>query len=69
MLFSSANYRWLGIGCLLLLIGYTAMRLENEVHGWVSLYFSPIVLLCGYLIVIYAILKPHRDSSDPETAP
>ncbi len=64
MLFSPLNYKLLGIGVLLIAIGFTAMRLENEVYGIVSLYISPIVILSGYVLVIYAILKRDHKLED-----
>ncbi len=57
MLFTPLNYKLMGLGLLLLVIGFTAMRIENEVHGFISLYISPVVIIAGYAIVIYAILK------------
>lgn len=57
MLFSPLNYKILGLGVFLIVLGFAAMRLENEVYGFVSLYISPIVILTGYIFVIYSILK------------
>lgn len=70
MLFSPLNYKLMGLGVLLVIIGFTAMRLENEVYGLVSLYISPVVILGGYIIVIWAILKrDHKlEESKPETS-
>jgi hypothetical protein len=65
MIFSSQNYKITGLGVLLVVLGFTAMYLENEVHGIISLYVSPIVILAGYVLVIFAILK--RDQDRPET--
>jgi hypothetical protein len=67
MLFSPLNYKLLGLGVLLVVIGFTAMRLENEVYGIISLYFSPIIILTGYIVVIYSILK--RDHKLEDTSP
>jgi hypothetical protein len=68
MLFSPLNYKLMGLGVLFVIIGFTAMRLENEVYGIVSLYISPVVILAGYILVIYAILK--RDHKlEEESAP
>jgi uncharacterized membrane protein HdeD (DUF308 family) len=67
MLFSPLNYKLMGLGVLLVIIGFTAMRLENEVYGIVSLYISPVVILSGYILVIYAILKRDHKLEDSET--
>lgn len=57
MLFSAINYKLATLGVLLVIAGFTAMYLENEVRGFVSLYVSPIVIVAGYMTVIVAILK------------
>lgn len=57
LLFTPLNYKLMGLGLLLLIIGFTAMRIENEVQGFISLYISPIVIIAGYVVVVYAILK------------
>lgn len=63
MPFDRLNYLLLA-GCVgLIAIGYIIMRMDNQVDGFVSLYVSPIILLAGYLGVIYAIMKrPHREN-------
>ncbi len=65
MLLTPLNYKLMGLGVLLVIIGFTAMRIENEVYGIVSLYISPIVILTGYIVVIYSILKKdHKNDSE-----
>lgn len=68
MFFSGFNYRLIGIAILLIVGGFTAMLLENEVKGFVSLYVSPIVIMAGYVIVIFAIMKHDRPEDNSETA-
>lgn len=64
MLFDRVNYRIMGVGVLLIITGFTAMYLENEVYGFISLYISPVVILSGYLTVLYSILRqPEADRS------
>lgn len=65
MLLSPLNYKLMGLGVLLVIVGFTAMRIENEVYGFISLYISPVVILTGYIIVIYSILKKdHKQDSE-----
>lgn len=64
MFFSAFNYRLIGIAVLLIVSGFTAMYLENEVKGFISLYISPIVILAGFIVVIFAIMKHDRDEPD-----
>jgi len=70
MLFTGLNYKLMGLGLLLVFVGFLAMRLENEVYGIISLYFSPIVILAGYAVVGYSILKrTHKiDNHSQKTA-
>lgn len=68
MFFSAFNYRLIGIAILLIVSGFTAMYMENEVDGFISLYVSPIVIMAGYIVVIFAILKHNRvEEAEPET--
>lgn len=61
MFFSAWNYKILGIGLLMVVIGFIAMYLENEVKGFVSLYISPLLIIGGYATVVYAIMEHDRD--------
>ena len=56
MVFARRNYMLLLLGLALVVVGYVAMRMENEVDGFVSLYVAPILILGGYLEIVYAIL-------------
>jgi hypothetical protein len=68
MLFTPLNYKLMGLGLLFLVLGFTAMRLENEVHGFISLYISQVVIIAGYATVLYAILKrDHKIENDTST--
>lgn len=68
MFFSAFNYRLIGIAILLIVSGFSAMYLENEVDGVISLYVSPIVIMAGYIVVIFAILKHNRvEEATPES--
>ena len=69
MVFSARNYQLMALGVALVLIGYIMMRLENEVDGFISLYVAPLIILGGYLEIIYAILwRPSVKQEDAEQA-
>ena len=69
MVFTRYNYLLLGLGVALIVIGYTAMRLENEMDGFISLYVAPLLILGGYLEIIYAILwRPRQPKPDAPEA-
>lgn len=65
MLFSPLNYKFIGLGVLLIASGFTVMKLENEVYGIISLYISPFVILAGYVTVIFGILKRDHKLEEP----
>lgn len=66
MVFERRNYILLLIGVVLIAVGYSIMRAENEVDGVISLYVAPLLLLAGYLEVIYAILwRPKQVDEGP----
>ncbi|MFN0157699.1 MAG: hypothetical protein ACKVRP_06465 [Bacteroidota bacterium] len=45
------NFVILGVGVLLILLGYLAMN-EGSVEGFLPLYAAPILLVLGYCVVI-----------------
>lgn len=63
MIFDAWNYKVLLAGLLMVAVGFTAMYIENEVHGFISLFVSPIVIMAGYITVIVAILKHDGNAS------
>lgn len=67
MVFSALNYKILGAGVLLVIIGFTIMRLENEVYGFISLYIAPVLIMAGYITVVFAILKRPAGTVHGET--
>jgi len=61
--FGRMNYILLLTGLAVIVLGYVIMRMDNQVDGFISLYVAPLLLLGGYLEIIYAILyKPRTDS-------
>lgn len=63
--FTQRNYTLLGGAIALIAVGYVLMRMENEVDGTISLFVSPLLLLGGYLGIIYAILWRPRRAAAP----
>ena len=66
MFFSAFNYKLLGIAVLLIVGGFAAMYMENEINGFISLYVSPIVVMAGYVLVIFAITKHDRQEMEED---
>lgn len=67
MVFTKKNYSLLIIGLVMIVVGYVIMRMENEVDGVISLYVAPLLLLAGYLEIIYAIMwRPKAEAAPAE---
>ncbi len=71
MIFGPRNYTWLTVGVLCIVAGFTAMRIENEIRGIISLYISPVVIVAGFAIVAWSILLKQENTvkSEPTTLP
>ncbi len=69
MVFSKQNYLLMILGMVLVIFGYYIMRMENEVDGFISLYVAPLIILGGYLEIIYAILWRPKTKSSEDSAP
>lgn len=66
MAFQALNYKILGLGILLIVIGFTIMRIENEIYGIISLYIAPVIIMAGYIVVAVSILKKPLDTTEAE---
>lgn len=64
MLFGPSNYKLLVAGLILIFIGFLAMFIEDKVKGFVSLYISPFLILAGFAVIVFAIMKPRDDEKD-----
>ncbi len=62
LVFDRTNYVILGACVALIVVGYTLMRVENAVDGFLSLYVAPLMILGGYLGVIVAILRRPKEA-------
>ncbi len=68
MIFTRQNYILLLLGVIAIVIGYTTMRIENEVDGFISLYVAPLLILGGYLEIIYAILWRPKEKQEADAS-
>ena len=71
MVFARKNYVLLGVALVLVVVGYGLMAFENAmsadpVDGFLSLYVAPLLLLGGYLGIVYAILWRPRFPTEEE---
>ncbi len=68
MVFTRRNYVLMLAGVAAVVAGYVLMRMENEVDGFISLYVAPLVILGGYLEIIYAILWRPKSAEEERQA-
>jgi hypothetical protein len=66
--FARTNYMILLASVGLIVLGFTIMRVENEVDGFLSLYVSPLLIVGGYVGVLAAILWRPRPVPEAEAA-
>ncbi|MCS6790889.1 MAG: DUF3098 domain-containing protein [Bacteroidia bacterium] len=61
MPFRKANYRWLGIGSAILVLGYALLVQPSEYmpreQFSLALYVAPVLILTGIGLLVYAILR------------
>lgn len=55
-IFERRNYMLMLVGVLLIVVGFSAMYIENAFEGFISLYVSPILIVGGYAEIVYALL-------------
>ena len=67
MVFDRRSYLLLLLGVVIIVVGYVMMRAENQVRGFISLYVAPILIMGGYLEIIYAILRRSK-SEEPASS-
>ena len=68
--FGKENYKWMLIGIAFLLIGYLLMSgggskdpkvFNDDIFSFRRITLAPIVVIAGFLIEIYAILKKSKE--------
>lgn len=62
--FRRRNYVLLLIGIALVAGGFVLMYVDNQFESIISLYVAPLLILGGYLEVIYAILWRPSDAKE-----
>jgi len=57
--FGKKNYQLMVIGVLTLVVGFIVMSLDGEQHGFgfLGLTLGPIIVMAGFVIEIFAILR------------
>lgn len=65
MVLAPINYILLAVCVTAIIVGFTIMRIDNQVDGFVSLYISPIILMAGYVGVFPSVLyRPKQEKPE-----
>ncbi|MFZ2904822.1 MAG: DUF3098 domain-containing protein [Cyclobacteriaceae bacterium] len=62
--FGKKNYQWMIIGLIVLVIGFIIMSIDKEAYGFgfLGLTLGPIIVMAGFMIEIYAILRKPEEN-------
>ncbi|HCW08647.1 MAG TPA: DUF3098 domain-containing protein [Cytophagales bacterium] len=63
--FAKKNYQMMVLGVIILVMGFTIMSSDKTPHGFgfLGLTLGPIVVLAGFIVGIFAILRtPEKES-------
>jgi hypothetical protein len=66
MVLTPKNYLLFALGVAAIVVGFTLMRMDNEIDGFISLYVAPILIVGGYVEIFFALLwRPKRVEEHP----
>ena len=55
--FGKSNYRWMLISIAVVALGFILMIGETDIYDFRKIILAPIVVLIGFIIAFFAILK------------
>lgn len=55
--FKKSNYRWMLISMAVVIIGFLLMTGETDIYDFRKIILAPVVVLAGFGLGFYAILK------------
>jgi len=61
--FGKRNYQLMVLGVVLLVIGFAVMAMDNDPYGFgfLGITLSPIIVLSGFVVEIFAILHTPKE--------
>jgi len=62
--FGKRNYQLMAIGFAIIALGFIIMTLDKEPHGFgfLGITLSPIVVVAGFIIEVFAILHTPKEN-------
>ena len=63
--FGKKNYQMMIAGLLIIMIGFIVMMLDKEPHGFgfLGITLSPVIVLTGFVVEVFAILHTPKDEN------
>jgi len=61
--FDKVNYRYMLISIAIVVLGFILMIGETDIYDFRKIVLAPIVVLAGFGLGFFAILKKHRPNS------
>lgn len=62
-IFDKSNYQWLIISIAVVLLGFILMIGQTDIYSFRKIVLAPIVVLTGFGLGFYAILKSPKNKS------
>lgn len=64
--FGKKNYQMMVAGLLIIMIGFIFMMLDKQPHGFgfLGITLSPVVVLTGFVVEVFAILYTPKDENN-----
>jgi hypothetical protein len=64
--FGKKNYQLMIAGLVIIMVGFIIMMLDKEPHGFgfLGITLSPVVVLTGFVVEVFAILYTPKDGSN-----
>ncbi|MDA8930772.1 DUF3098 domain-containing protein [Bacteroidia bacterium] len=59
--FTKDNYMWMLIGLLVVIIGFVLMYGNEDIYDFRKTKLAPVVVVLGFAIEIFAIMKKPKD--------
>ncbi|MCC5933789.1 MAG: DUF3098 domain-containing protein [Candidatus Cyclonatronum sp.] len=63
--FGSENYKLMAAAAGLIFAGFAIMALENEISGFFSLYISPVLVVAGFIVFGWGIIRKPAEQQAP----
>lgn len=64
--FDKRNYTIMLIGLAVIVLGFALMYGKDDIYGWRKIQLAPVVVIAGFVIEIFAILRKPEPENDAD---